>query len=44
MVTVVAFSVNGARDVYLSSYRPTRGTQFSIKPRERGTWEHFDVI
>lgn len=44
MVTITAYSVNGARDVFLSRYRPRKGTQFSVKPRGHGDWEHFDVI
>lgn len=44
MVTIQAYSVDGAKRIYLSKYRPTKGSQFSVKPRGHGDWEHFDVI
>lgn len=44
MVTINAFSVDGAKRFYLSRYRPSKGSQFSVKPRGHGDWTHFDVI
>jgi hypothetical protein len=44
MVTIVAYSVDGAKRMYLGQKRPPKGSQFSVKPRGHGEWTHFDVI
>ena len=44
MVTINGYSVDGAKRLYLARYHPTKGTQFSIKPRGHGDWVDFDVI
>ena len=44
MMTIMAQSVNGAKQAYLRTKRPKKGTQFSVKPRGYGDWTHFDVI
>ena len=44
MVTINAYSVDGAKRLYLSRYRPRKGSQFTVKPRGHGEPVLFDVI
>jgi hypothetical protein len=47
MVTILAFSLDGAKRLYLAQARRRklkRGDPFSIKPRGYGDWVHYSVI
>lgn len=43
MVTINAYSLDGAKREYLRRYRPARGDYFSIKPRGQGQWQDYKV-
>jgi len=44
MVTIIAFSLGGAKREYLRKHKPPRQTQFSIKLRNSGDWTHYNVL